>query len=137
MKICFKEFTRSTKSRRELVNITDQTSSFVQECNVETGICVVSSPHVTVAVVVNEAEQGAMQDILNKVQEEFPKGAGWLHDRVDDNGDAHLASTFLGNAKTFPVREGRLYLGTWQSIFLLELDGPRTRRVTCVVIGER
>lgn len=136
MKVCFKEFTYSTRNRLELVNITEQAAGFVQECKVESGICVVATIHSTAAIVVNEPERGVMQDILNKVQEEFPKGAGWLHDRVDDNGDAHLASTFLGNSKTFPIRDGRLYLGTWQSIFLLELDGPRTRGVTCEVVGE-
>jgi secondary thiamine-phosphate synthase enzyme len=61
---------------------------------------------------VNEQESGLVEDILRKVQEEFPRGAGWRHDRVDDNADAHLASVFLGHSKTFPVKNGRLERGT-------------------------
>jgi secondary thiamine-phosphate synthase enzyme len=101
----------------------------------ESGICLVNSLHSTTAIIVNERESGLMEDILRKVREEFPKGAGWRHDRIDDNADAHLTSVFLGHSKTFPIRNGSLVRGTWQNIFLLELDGPRTRRVIIEAIG--
>jgi len=136
MQVYFKEFTYSTRKRLELVDITEQVTAFVRECNIESGISLVNSPHSTTAIIVNEHESGLMRDILRKVQEEFPKGDDWLHDRVDDNTDAHLASIFLGHSKTFPIKNGRLYRGTWQNIFLLELDGPRTRHITCEVMGE-
>jgi len=135
LKAHFKEISLSTSKRLELVDITEDVSSFVKECNVESGICLVNSPHSTTAIVVNEHESGLMEDILRKVQEEFPRGAGWHHDRVDDNADAHLASIFLGHSKTFPIKDGRVERGTWQNIFFLELDGPRNRRVLFEVIG--
>ncbi len=136
MQIYFKEFVYSTNERLELVDITEQVTAFVRECNIESGISLVNSPHSTTAIIVNEHESGLMKDILHKVKEEFPKGISWLHDKVDDNTDAHLASSFLGHSKTFPIKNGRLYRGTWQNIFLLELDGPRTRHITCQVMGE-
>ncbi len=136
MQVYFKEFVYSTNEHLQLVDITEQVTTFVRECNIESGISLVNSPHSTTAIIVNEHESGLMRDILHKVQEEFSKGNSWLHDKVDDNTDAHLASSFLGHSKTFPIKNGRLYRGTWQNIFLLELDGPRTRHITCQVMGE-
>ena len=135
MKIHFEEITLSTRERLSLVDITKQVSSFVRECKMESGICLVNSLHSTTAIIVNERESGLMEDILRKVREEFPKGAGLRHDRIDDNADAHLTSVFLGHSKTFPIRNESLVRGTWQNIFLLELDGPRTRRVILEAIG--
>jgi secondary thiamine-phosphate synthase enzyme len=135
LKAHFKEISLPTSKRLDLVDITEDVSSFVQECNVQSGICLVNSPHSTTAIIVNEHESGLKEDILRKVQEEFPRGAGWRHDQVDDNADAHLASVFLGHSKTFPIRDGSLERGTWQNIFFLELDGPRTRRVLFEVMG--
>lgn len=74
--------------------------------------------------------------MIRKVEEEFPRGASWHHDRVDDNGDAHLASIFLGSSKLFIVKDGKPILGTWQSILFLELDGPRERRVVIETMGD-
>lgn len=135
MKVKFKEISLSTREELDLVDITEQVSSFVRDCGVESGICLINSPHTTAAVIVNEHESGLREDILRKVREEFPRGAGWHHDRGDGNANAHLASVFLGHSKTIPIRSGRLERGTWQNIFLLELDGPRTRRVLFEVIG--
>jgi len=135
LKAHFKEISLSTSKRLDLVDITGDVSSFVKECKIESGICLVNSPHSTTAIIVNEHESGLMEDILRKVREEFPRGAGWHHDRVDDNANAHLASVFLGHSKTFPIKDGRLERGTWQNIFFLELDGPRSRRVLFEVMG--
>lgn len=135
VQVYFKEVTHSTTARVDLVNLTDQVTGFVHACNIQSGICLIASPHSTTAIIVNERESGLMTDLLTKLQEAFPRGRGWLHDRVDDNADAHLASIFLGHAKTFPVKDGRLYRGTWQHIFLLELDGPRTRHILYEVMG--
>jgi secondary thiamine-phosphate synthase enzyme len=135
LKAYFQEISLSTKKLLDLMDITEDVSSFVRECKIESGICLVNSLHSTTAIIVNENESGLMDDILRKVREEFPRGAGWNHDRIDNNADAHLASVFLGHSKTFPIRNGRLERATWQNIFLLELDGPRTRRVTFEVMG--
>ncbi|MBS7622601.1 secondary thiamine-phosphate synthase enzyme YjbQ [Candidatus Bathyarchaeota archaeon] len=136
MKTSLKEITISTKSRIQLIDITGQVEELVRNAGVTNGICLIFSLHSTTAVVINENEKGLLSDIVRKVSEEFPKGAGWSHDRIDDNADAHLASTFIGSSRALPIIGGGLMRGTWQSIFLLELDGPRTRTLIVEVIGE-
>jgi secondary thiamine-phosphate synthase enzyme len=132
---CFDEISVSTNRELDLVDITDDVSNFVNQCDVESGICLVNSLHTTAALIVNENESGLKEDIIRKVKEEFPKGQGWKHDGADNNANAHLANVFLGHSKVLPIRNGKLVRGTWQNIFLLELDGPRTRRVLIEVIG--
>ena len=136
MKVFFQDKDISTKNRTELVDITDMVEETVRKSGITSGICIVHSVHSTTAIIVNEHEAGLINDIIKKVQHDFPKGAGWLHDRIDDNADAHLASSYIGPTRIFPVRYGRLVRGTWQNIFLLELDGPRTRSIIIEVMGE-
>jgi secondary thiamine-phosphate synthase enzyme len=135
LKAHFKEISLSTRKRLDLMDITEQVSSFVDECKIESGICLINSPHSTSAIIVNENEAGLKEDILRKVREEFFQGTDWQHDRVDNNAVAHLGSVFLGHSKMFSIKNGRLERGTWQNIFFLELDGPRSRRVLLEVMG--
>jgi len=136
LKTVFEEIRVSTRERRALIDITGDVEDVVKRSGVGEGLCLIQSLHSTTAIVVNEHEGGLTSDILRKVEEEFPRGGGWLHDRVDDNADAHLASTFLGSSKILAVRGGRVVRGLWQNIFLLELDGPRSRNVVIEVLGE-
>ncbi|MEM2955596.1 MAG: secondary thiamine-phosphate synthase enzyme YjbQ [Nitrososphaerales archaeon] len=136
MKVFFDEIDVSTKSRTELVDISSYVEDHVRKSNIKNGFCLAYALHSTVAIIVNEHEKGLMQDIINKVEKDFPKGIGWLHDRVDNNADAHLASTFIGPSRIFPIKDGRLVKGTWQNIFVLELDGPRTRKIVLETLGE-
>jgi secondary thiamine-phosphate synthase enzyme len=135
LRVSFKDLTISTSVRIELIDLTIRVEEFVQESGIDTGLCLVSSPHTTTAVIVNEHEDGLVKDIVRKLEQEFPRGAGWLHDRIDDNANSHLASTFLGSSKTLPIRGGRLIRGTWQSVFFVELDGPRSRSVLFEAVG--
>jgi secondary thiamine-phosphate synthase enzyme len=126
-----------SSERRQLIDITAQVLSFAEEVRVKNGICVISVPHATAAVIANEHESGLMQDILTKIEALFPESSRYGHNAIDDNADAHLAATFLGHSRMFPIVDGRLVRGTWQSIFLIELDGPRSRREVCLqAIGE-
>jgi len=132
----FKEIRVSTKERVELIDMTRDVESIVERSSISEGLCLVQSLHSTAAIVVNEHESGLMQDIVKKVQMDFPKTAGWRHDLIDDNAYAHLATTYLGFSKCLAVRNGRLVRGTWQNIFLVELDGPRERTVLIEVLGK-
>jgi secondary thiamine-phosphate synthase enzyme len=137
MVVTFYEIRLNTKTRKELVDITEKVASAVSQSGLRDGICLVHSTHSTSALVINEDEGGLRNDILKKVSEDYPVGVGWQHDRIDDNADGHLAGTFIGPSITLPVRGGRMILGTWQSIFFLELDGPRTgRRIVVEILGE-
>jgi len=136
-KTFFKEIRIATTKRLELANITADVERELRNSGIKNGICLVYAPHATAAVIANEHENRLMQDIINAVEKNYPRGIGWLHDGIDDNASAHLASAFIGSSRTCPVKEGELVRGTWQDIFLLELDGPRTtRRVVIEIMGE-
>lgn len=137
MKSSTKTLTVSTRDRYQLIDLTRSIEEIVSESNIEKGLCLVHASHATAAIICNENESGLIQDILRKVKELFPPGAGYLHDRIDDNASSHIASALIGASRVFPIEDGRLIRGTWQNIFLLELDGPRTRRTVNVhILGE-
>lgn len=123
------DLTIRTRKTQEMLDITAQVSEMVRRSGVANGVCLVYVPHATAAIVVNEnADPNVCQDILDALGRMVPEGA-WRHDRVDNNAAAHIKATILGPSETIPVREGALRLGTWQSVMLVELDGPRDRTV--------
>lgn len=127
----------NTNKKRELINITNLVEETVFESRIKEGIAIVFVPHATAAIIVNEDEQGLKEDILNWLEEVFPRNKDYAHNRIDDNADSHIASAVLSSSKAFPVSKGKLLRGTWQEIFFVELDGPRARRQVIVqVIGE-
>lgn len=128
MVVCNKTLMVSSSSKLQLIDITREAMQFVEDSSITDGILVVSVPHATAAIVANENERGLLNDILNRIREIFPQSAEYAHNRIDDNADAHIAATFLGHSRTFPVENHQIVRGTWQNIFVLELDGPRTRR---------
>jgi secondary thiamine-phosphate synthase enzyme len=120
-------------------DVTARVRDAVREANVRQGIAVVSVPHTTCAVCVNENETGLVGDIerlARQVLDPLAREGGFAHDRIDDNARAHLTSILLGHQTTLVVRGGEPVLGTWQSVFLVELDGPRTRSLHVQVLGE-
>jgi len=125
----------NTSKRTELIDITGNVKRHVTESGVKNGICIVSTMHTTTAIIINENEKGLVEDILSVLENIVPQGAGYQHDRIDNNADSHLKAVLLGNSESIPVRDGRLVLGTWQSVFLAELDGPRKRNIDITVIG--
>jgi len=137
MNIAHKILTFNTKEKIELIDITESIEDFVNKQTIKNGLCLVYAPHATAAIIANENEPGIVQDTIRKIEEEFPKDVNWKHNKIDDNAAAHLASSFIGASKVFPIIDSRLVRGTWQSIFLVELDGPRNRRrVVIQVVGE-
>ncbi|MCD6446190.1 YjbQ family protein [Candidatus Bathyarchaeota archaeon] len=136
MKVLFKEIQIQTNERTEIIDITGKVEDIINRSEITNGLCVIHTVHSTAAIIINEHEKGLKKDIVRKIREDFPKDAGWLHNEVDDNADAHLASTYIGPTKIFPIQRGKIIRGPWQNIFLLELDGPRTRRVMVEIIGE-
>lgn len=118
-----------THKTQQMVDITGQVEEAVRQSRVSDGLCLVFVPHATAAVVINEnADPNVCQDILEALGRMIPEGA-WRHDRVDNNAAAHIKATILGPSETVAVQGGRLRLGTWQSVMLVEFDGPRERSV--------
>jgi len=137
MVVVSKVLTLSSSSRRELIDITDEVTDFVREQHISDGICFISAPHATAAIIANENERGLARDLLAKIEELFPQSGRYAHNAIDDNADAHVAASFLGHSRTFAISKGRLVQGTWQNIFLVELDGPRSHReVHLQVVGD-
>lgn len=124
-----KKFSISTQDRYQLIDITSEVEGAVAESGVKDGLCLVFVPHSTAAIVLTENEEGLKNDWL-AVLKKLVSGFDFLHDRIDNNADSHILAGLLGQGKTLPVGRGRLIRGTWQQVFLVELDGPRERRVT-------
>ncbi len=119
-------FTVETDERLTTVDVTDQVRAEIPPDL--TGTCTAFVRHTTVALVVNEAESRLMGDVETFLSD-LVGDSGWDHDRIDDNADAHLRALLLGPDVTIPVEDGDPVLGTWQSILLVECDGPRNRQV--------
>ena len=122
------EFTISTKSKTELIDITEELEKAVTESGVKEGICYVYTPHATAAIIINENyDPNICTDFLDALDKMVPDGV-WRHDNVDGNGAAHIKAAMIGPSESIPVKNGKLQLGTWLSPMLVELDGPRHGR---------
>lgn len=137
MKVFFHEVSITTSRRIQLIDITHHVEEAVRRSGIANGVCIVFAPHATAAIVVNEHEEGLMHDIASKIEEIIEPERSWRHNIIDDNAHAHIGSAIIGSERIFPVRNGRIIRGTWQNIFLVELDGPRRdRNVVIEVLGE-
>ena len=136
MKLIQKDFHISTKSRNQMIDITSQVGSIVEQSGISNGDVVVYCPHTTAAITINEnADPSVPHDILLALEELAPRShPGYRHS--EGNSDAHCKSTLVGCSKQVLVKDGSLELGTWQGIFFCEFDGPRSRKVYVQVRGE-
>ncbi len=126
------ELVIKTHQSTELIDITADVQSVVEKTGIKNGICVVVVPHTTVGILVNEHESGLHQDLVKLFNQLVPEQGGYHH--PDGNAHAHIRACLVGSSKHFVVNDGRLLMGTWQTIFLSEFDGPRTRKVIVKVI---
>lgn len=127
-------FELSTRARSELVSITDQVRRAVKESGVDRGICLVSAPHTTAGILVNEnADPDVASDILGFFDRLVPADPRFRH--AEGNSDAHVKAVLAGHSASLPIRGGELALGTWQGVYFAEFDGPRRRRFAVDCIG--
>jgi len=126
-----------TTTRTELIDITDRVRALVKESSIKDGICVITTRHTTSGIIVNENERGLRADILDMLGSLVPEDRNYAHNSIDNNADAHLRAVLLGMSETIPIEDGHLILGTWQSIFFVELDGPRNRTINVKMITLR
>ncbi|MHB8172983.1 MAG: secondary thiamine-phosphate synthase enzyme YjbQ [Nitrospirota bacterium] len=128
-----KEITLRTKSRVEMVDITDEVRRAAAESGVRDGICHVFVPHTTAAVTINEnADPDVVRDIETHMSGLVPEEGDFRHS--EGNSDGHIKSSLFGCSETAFVEGGRLLLGTWQGIYFCEFDGPRSRKVFVKII---
>jgi len=123
-----KEINVSSKDRYQLIDITDKVEGIIRESKVKHGLVLVFAPHSTAGIILTENESGLKEDWL-QILKKIVSGLDFLHNRIDDNADSHILSGLLGQGKTLIIENNELIRGTWQQIFLVELDGPRSRRI--------
>ncbi len=122
------KFTLRTNARCEMIDITDRVATLVRESGRRDGSCRVFVPHTTAAVTINEnADPDVPRDILDSLDRIVPLSNRYRH--AEGNAAAHVKASLLGASQTVFIENGRLVLGTWQSLFFCEFDGPRTRDV--------
>lgn len=130
-----------THERIELINLTDRLAARVRASGVQNGVALITSLHTTLALFINEFQEALLDDIRTFLEQAVVRGHYYKHNdpQFSDcdrfNADAHLRALLLGHHLTLPVKDGELLLGTFQSIILAELDGPRDRALQLQVLG--
>jgi secondary thiamine-phosphate synthase enzyme len=116
----------------EFIDLTETVRDWVRSCGVRAGLLTVLSPHTTARITLNEREPALQLDMVRFLERLAPSDGTYGHNQapVDDrlNAHSHLLGLFLNASESIPVAEGELVLGGWQSLFFLELDGPREQR---------
>jgi secondary thiamine-phosphate synthase enzyme len=124
----------TTRSRTEMIDINKQVASCIHKSGVKDGVCILYVPHTTAAVTINEgADPSVKRDVLKTLNELVPFEADYAH--TEGNSAAHIKSTVVGVTQIVFVKDCAPVLGTWQTIFFCEFDGPRRRKVHVTVSG--
>ncbi len=120
-----------TNEREQILIITNEVNDALVRLGAKDGICTIVVPHTTCAISVNENADPDVPADLTKALRAMIPNVRFQHG--EGNSDAHLLSMLIGCSLSWPYRNGRLILGTWQGIYFIELDGPRERKVTVYV----
>lgn len=136
VKVVTRELTIRSRERREVINISRQVESVVNESGVRNGIVLVFLPHATAGLFANEDEPRIRRDYEELFERLVPVNGDYRHNEIDNNADAHLLTALFKQFYVLPIVNGELVRGTWQEVFLADFDGPRVRRVVVVIIGE-
>lgn len=122
-----------TKARTEFIDITDEVTMAIRESSIIDGICYIFVPHTTAGITINEgADASVKRDILTMLNKLVPFEGDYQHS--EGNSPAHIKSTLTGVSLFVIIKDGKPLLGTWQSIFFCEFDGPRHRRAVIKIV---
>lgn len=131
------EIKLNTSKQFEIIDITSKINQEIANSKFHDGIVNVFSKHSTSAIVVNENEKGLLNDFEFLLSNLIDENYSYQHDLIDNNASSHLKGLILSSSETIPIKNSRLDLGTWQSVFFIELDGPRNnRKIDLTLIGE-
>ena len=141
MVVISKSLRISSSSNFQIIDISRDITVVLNEINKEhkmdNGIVNIFTKHSTSAIRVNENEKGLLLDFEKALKDVIKEKDNYKHDFIDNNAASHIRAFLLGASETIPIIDGRLDLGTWQSIFFIELDGPRSNRtVDLTFMGE-
>jgi secondary thiamine-phosphate synthase enzyme len=141
-KFFHKEFAISTHKRMEIQDITNTVSQVVEESKIINGLVHLWVPHTTAAIAVNEHDTDLWDDILTALEHLAPINDNYRHNAKyswtasEQNAHAHILNCLVKPSVTVPLENGKMQLGTWQSVLFIEMDGSRTRQIQVQVIGE-
>ena len=137
-----KSFKIDSNSNFQIIDITSDIAAILNEINkgdgrIRDGVVNVFTRHSTSAICINENEKGLLADFEKALKDIVKEKDNYKHDFIDNNAASHIRAFFLFLSESIPIMDGRLNLGTWQSVFFIELDGPRINRtVELTFIGE-
>jgi secondary thiamine-phosphate synthase enzyme len=134
-----REMTFSTKGFSDVINITEEVQALIRETGLKHGLAAVFAVGSTASISTIEFEPALVQDLKDTLERFLPRHMHSRHSQTwgDDNGFSHLRATLMGPGITVPFHDGRLVLGTWQQIILIDHDNrPRSRRVYVQLTGE-
>jgi len=127
------QFSVKTGSRCQMIDITGSVQEILHKSGCVSGICYVFVPHTTAGVTINEnADPDVPADIMATLQKLIPEHDRYRH--AEGNSDAHVKASLMGSSQAVFIENGKLALGTWQSIFFCEFDGPRQRTVWVKIV---
>ncbi|HEX9920287.1 MAG TPA: secondary thiamine-phosphate synthase enzyme YjbQ, partial [Candidatus Methylomirabilis sp.] len=117
-----------TSKATEMVDITEKVERAISEEEIAEGVCYLFVPHTTAGITINEgADPSVRQDILKELDQVIPREDDYRH--TEGNAAAHIKASLVGSSVVVFLQGGKLCLGTWQSLYLCEFDGPRRREV--------
>jgi secondary thiamine-phosphate synthase enzyme len=123
----------STTDRKQVVDLTDRIEALIRRAKMQEGLCSLFVTHTTAALTTGEIGEGTEEDFLQVVEQMIPS-IHFRHAHDPSHAWSHMASSILGPSLTIPISAGKLVLGTWQSVMLVELDGPRERNVHVTLV---
>lgn len=123
-----------TNTKRQLVDITQDIENAIEKSKINEGTVCVFARHTTCALIISEIEDDLEKDLLNYFEKEGPKRP-FLHGHGgQSHTPAHILSAIIGQSLVVPVKDGRMLLGTWQRLCLVEFDGPREREIVIQIL---
>lgn len=123
----------STIDRKQVLDLTDRVEKVIRNAKMQNGLCVLFVAHTTAALTTGEVGEGTEQDFLQVVEQMIPD-IRFRHAHNPAHAWSHMAASLVGASLTVPVSDGKMVLGTWQSVMLVELDGPRERAIHLTLI---
>ena len=139
MKVISEQIGLKTNGEVDIIDVTSKVQSLVHRSQVKNGITTVFVPGSTAAITTIEYEPGLLIDLPASLEKLAPKDATYEHEKRwhDGNGHSHVRASLLGPSLTIPIKEGKLTLGTWQQLVLVELDTrSRSRELIIQILGE-
>jgi secondary thiamine-phosphate synthase enzyme len=130
----FKALNIKSRAKTEFIDITDDINEAIKESGIKSGICYIYIPHTTAGITINEgADPSVKRDIIATLNRLIPFEGDYQH--MEGNSAAHIKSTVVGVSQFVVIEDGKALLGTWQSVYFCEFDGPRHRRAVLKIAG--